>query len=518
MKRRDLLRLGGTALVAGVAGTADIAGTAGSVGAANAAGGRSSAGRTRDVTESPTATGSPSDGTPADGVTATPEGYGPLGSVGLGGAKEAVVGEEGTTVYVAVTDGFAVVDAGDPGAPRVIYENRRVLDDVAGGPLQDIFDVKVDGNRLAVTGPGHPVREDVLMAVAVYDVSDPAAPERVAVHRTDFFNHNCFIRDGVVYLCGNYLSKDEPNSLVTVDAATGEELGRWSIVEVEPGWMDVQFGLWPLHDVWVGDGIAYLAHWDAGTWMVDVSDPAAPEPVAKVRGRPPSAFADLSGQEAGREETQPPGNDHLVQASADGSLVVIGVEAWDADADDGTGRPGGVHLYDVSAPAKPEKLAFLEPPPTPDPTRNGVWTTSHNFEVDGDRLYTSWYRGGVRTFDISEPTRPELLAAWRNSASTSFWTAQGADGFVVASSRKNPDRDSSSGTSGGAAIYTFPEPHVATPTATPTPTPTRSTTPTTQDPPADDGQTETDAPGFGPIVTLAGAGLGAWRYARRRED
>lgn len=500
MRRRDLLRVGGTALVAGTAGahptptpTGNGTGTGADAGAGTA-----------------TATG----GTPVDGVEATPAGYGPLGTVGLPKAKEAVVGTDGTTVFVAVTDGFAVVDAAEPRSPRVVYENRSVLSDVADGPLTYVFDVKVDGDLLAVTGPANPSDSDTLKAVAVYDVSDPTDPQRISFHRTDNFNHNCFVRNGVVYLCGNDLDREEPNALITVDATSGEELGRWSVADVEPGWADVSFPLWVVHDVWVGGEIAYLAYWDAGTWMVDVSDPGEPELVGKVRGRPPGAFADLSKEEANRESSEPPGNDHLVQASDDGTLVVIGVEAWDVDPEDGTGHPGGIHLYDRSTPDEPEKLAFIEAPPTPDPTLGGLWTTSHNFDLVGDRLYTSWYRGGMRIYDVSDPASPDLLAAWRNDATTSFWTAQRADGFVVASSRKHPSGGSRNGQEDGAAIYTFPNPHGETPTDTPTGAPSDSPDggSTGNDP------TATEVPGFGPGVALAGAGIGAWRYLRRRGE
>lgn len=496
--------------------------------------------RTPARSPSTTATGSPTGSATAtgeaddDGVRATPAGYGPLGTTGLPGAKEAVVGPDGTTVFVAVTDGFAVVDAGDPTNPRVIHENRSVLSDVADGPLTQVFDAKVDGDRLAVTGPANP-GTDGLRAVAVFDVSDPAAPSRVSYHTTEYFNHNCFVSDGVVYLCGNHPASDRPNALVTVDAESGDELGRWSIVEKEPGWSDVHFELWVLHDVWVADGIAYLAHWDAGTWMVDVTDPADPRLLAKVRGRSPDAFADLSTQEKRVESTEAPGNDHFVRPGGDGDLLAIGVEAWDVTPDDGErDGPGGIHLYDVSTPADPDRLAFVEPPPAPDPSPGGVWTTSHNFDIVGDLLYSSWYRGGVRVFDVSTPSRPELLTAWRNDATTSFWTAQRADGFVVASSRKDPGDETSTEPTEGAALYTFPEPGAIPssgadpggsrphPTTSPSPgaPPTARGNRTDRDggTPAKRGETAADAPGFGAsgaLVAMAGAGLGAWRYLRQ---
>ncbi|WP_255151923.1 LVIVD repeat-containing protein [Halorarius halobius] len=454
---------------------------------------------------------------------ATQDAFEPLGEAPLTGAKEAVVGPDGY-VYVAVTDGFAVVDVSDPAAPAVLHENRDVWSDHEDGPLEDIYDVKVDGDRLAVTGPANPGPE--LQGVVVFDVSDPTAPERVSTHETTFFNHNCDISEGTVYLCGN---DGERNPLVTVDAETGEELGRWSIVSQDETWQEVPFIHWPLHDITVEDGVAYLAYWDAGTWLVDVSDPAEPTLRAKVRGRSAEEFIDLSQSESFEEGRQPPGNDHFVAPNDDGTLVGISVEAWDVDPPEEDVRPGSIHLYDVSDPESPAKVAEIEAPTTDDEGFTGVWTTSHNFEFAGDRLFTSWYRGGVRVHDISDPSAPRELAQFRDSATTSFWTAQyGGDSFFVASSRKDPsemETASAAGDGPGAAIYTFPNPDGPVPTASPTASPSPSATPADQ--PADGSTadatpsatgTPVRQPGFGLFGGALALGAGAAWRAFRRDD
>ncbi|WP_255197971.1 LVIVD repeat-containing protein [Halorarius litoreus] len=449
-------------------------------------------------------------------------GFQPLGRVPLTGAKEAVVGDDGF-VYVAVTDGFAVVDVSDPAAPEIVYEDRNVLGDHDDGPMRGIYDVKVDGDRLAVTGPANPGPQ--LRAVVVYDVSDPTAPEQVSVHETDFFNHNCDISDGVVALCGN---DGDRNPLVLVDAETGEELGRWSVVSQDPTWQDVRFIHWPLHDVTLDGDVAYLAQWDAGTWLVDVSDPTTPELAAKVRGQDASEFVDLSSDASSEAGRQPPGNDHFAAPNDDGTIVGISVEAWDVDNDQPDVRPGSVHLYDVSDPASPTKLSEIEAPPTDDEDVTGVWTTSHNFEIRGDRLFTSWYRGGVKVHDISDPANPREFAHFRDSATTSFWTAQYAtESFFVASSRKDPSQTESSFADGpGAAIYTFPVPDGPVATATPTATPASGSPTATASPtasptaPSESPSPTTGAsgPGLGLLTGAAALGLGAAWRALRRED
>jgi hypothetical protein len=452
-------------------------------------------------------------------AAATQADYGPLGRVGAEGAKEAVIGGDGTTVYVAASDGFAVVDVSDPAQPELRHENRAVLEDHEDGPLTGIGDAKVDGDRLSLAGPIEP--GTALQAAVVYDVADPSNPERVTFYETDYFLHNHDIADGRLYLCENFT---ETNRLVVVDVESGERLADWSVTEVDERWADIWPGLWTLHDVTVRGDRAYLAYWDAGTFVLDVSDPTDPSLVTKVRGRTPDAFEGLSRSAARNESTRPPGNDHYVAVNDDASVIAISVEAWQTD--DGAGGPGADHLYDVSEPAAPEEVAVIDPPPTDGPTYEGVWTTSHNCDFAGDRLYTSWYRGGVKMHDVSDPSSPEELAAWRDSERASFWTAQAASTCFVGSSRKDPRQvESPAGDGPGAAIYTFPTDPGATPPPleTPTPTETETGTPTptqtethgtnpTPSPTESESPTPTDGqPGFGLGGGGAALGYGAWR-------
>jgi hypothetical protein len=489
------------------------------------------------------------------------EGFEPLGTLTVPGTKEGVVGPDGRYAYLAVTDGFAVVDLADPANPELVFENRSILSNRESGPLRMVYDVKHDpvSDLLAVVGPANPVSGDAFYGLVTYDVSDPTTPSRMTVHETEFFNHNCDIEEGVVYLCGN---DAERKALVAIDGETGDRLGSWSIVSVDERWSRVRFGNWVLHDVSVSDGVAYLAHWDAGTWMVDVSDPTAPSLLGRVRGRGAGVFLDMASDVARRENLEPPGNDHFA-ARGPGDVLGISVESWQAD--DSDGGPGSVYLYDVSEPSESSQAAEIPPPGTEDPTFGGTWTTSHNFEFDGDRLFTSWYGGGVKVHDVSDPSSPVELGHWRDETEAWFWTAQAAtDEFFVATSLGSGVPDTQ-GVSERAAVYTFPvveataatatttatatpapngtdsptaTPTVdpgppgspadspsptptGTPTATPTaaPTATDSPSPTPTGTPTDPETTAGDGSGFGALVGGLGLwlGLGLRRYLRGSE-
>ena len=234
----------------------------------------------------------------------TPSGYDPLGRVEVDGATEAVVGDDGETVYVAAADGFATVDISDPDDPEMLAEEFML--EVDGTPFREILDVKVDGDRLAVVGPANRTDEDVFHGFELYDVSDPAEPTVVADYETGFHIHNCFLEDDLLYVVAN---DEDDNPLVIYDVSDDEveEIGSWSLIESDPDWEDVYWLARYNHDVYVHDDIAYLAHWNAGTYLIDVSDPSEPTYRSHVSDTTLEESLELPDQDA---QLGLPGNDH----------------------------------------------------------------------------------------------------------------------------------------------------------------------------------------------------------------
>lgn len=466
-------------------------------------------------------------------ASARPEPYRPLGTVSIDHATEAVVDEDGETAYVAASTGFATVDVRDPTDPRILAEVRDPLADREGGPLREILDVKLSGDRLAVAGPAN-ASGDELVGLALYDVADPASPERVAFHPTADGLHNVRFHGDVVYVA----SKGE---LILVDVADDdpETVGRWTPEDHDPAWADVDGLLALVHDLAVRGDRAYVAAWDAGTWILDVADPAEPTVVSEIRERSIEELAAVERTVV--ESLEMPGNHHAVAVGDDGDLLGINHEAWVIRSDPDEKENGNVELWDVSDETDPEKLATIQPPPSPTKSKSGVNTTSHNFDLHGDRLYTSWYEGGVKLHDVSDPGDPERLAWWRDPEDASFWTAQYAtDRFFVASSRGTTPSAEGEGNAqyaGEGALYAFPNrageqrdpppltpsglPDTTTTTTTTTQSPTSATTRTsttrsaTRSTTTDDATTSQPQPGFTPVATLAAIGATGALLVRR---
>ena len=431
---------------------------------------------------------------PTDGgstPTTTPTGGEPLGTLDLSGARELVTSHDGHTAYVATGAGVAVVDAVSPSEPRLLAERTDLLADSADGPMRVVQDLAVADGRLLVAGPANPV-ESGAHGVVVFDVSDRRNPERVAAIELDTRVHNCDFDGRYVYVTANGRA-DSP--LLVVDTETGNEVGSWSLLDADDRWADVHPALRSLHDVWVQGERAYLAYWDAGTWILDVNDPADISLVARVRGRDRAELAAVDDPRT--ERTEPPGNDHFVTVDEAAELLAVGGESWDSGGD-GSGGPSGIELFDISDPTSPELLATIDPPPSSNPARGGVLTTAHNFELTGGRCYSAWYNGGVRVHDVRDPGDPREIFRWRDASTTSFWTAQRGAGCFLASNTTALGGD---GVTPG--VYTFPDPAADA----------SATTPST----ADDGVFGTAGDGFGVAAAVAAVGLGAWRLARRRE-
>lgn len=470
-------------------------------------------------------------GTAAGRVAAQDDdnGYEPLGSVEIPGAKDAAI-VDGEVAYVAATDGFVTVDLGDPAEPEVLAEERGIP---ADGPITGIWDLWPDGDRLVVAGPESGTVPTP--TVMLYDVSDPADPVGLDLYEPEVGIHNTFFEDGIIYLTQN---GDTGNPIAIVDTADDEltELTRWSLLQhPDEDWSSVNQRLYPIHDIYVQDDLAYLSYWDAGLWVLDVSDPGSPKYV--------NHFGDYTREELEAMDTSrtfwepfaPPGNAHYAQVDESGTLLGVGKEAWQTEDGDGelVGGPGGIDLWDVEEPTEPEHLSHIPAPESYDNTQEGQFTTAHNFDIVDGRLYSSWYFGGVKLHDVTDPESPEELAWWREPDEAVFWTAQsGVPGEFFVGSSAESDRGFELAPTG--ALYTFPdEPgqQASPPSLTEPPEATADdSTDGTDDsgatdddgdgPDSDDADSDSDdpVPGFGVGVGALGVGLGAWRYAKRSDQ
>jgi len=251
----------------------------------------------------------------------------------------------------------------------------------------------------------------------VWDVSQPSAPRRVGSVEVDARTVNDVKvgADGTIAVITHEGSKDGLNGITVLDLSDPSSpvpVGRFSS-ELEPGvhnvWLDGDYaylvvdgvgsglrildlsdpaaprvaatfyaGSSFLHDVYVRDGLAFLAHWNAGLVILDVGNGIAggsPEDPVEV-----SRLTDLGGET------------HNAWYWPEAGYVFVGEEDFST--------PGRMHVVDVRNLREPREVGTFQVPDQ----------TPHNFWLDEDRavLYQAWYGQGIRALDVSGELLGEL--------------------------------------------------------------------------------------------------------------
>jgi len=160
-----------------------------------------------------------------------------------------------------------------------------------------------------------------------------------------------------------------------------------------------------IHDVWVVDGLAYSSWWKDGVVVTDVGNgkyggtPAKPVFVGSFK-------YPLGATHAAYPYESSTGRFYLIVGD---ELFPYGVSFVPTIAP-GAAPPraaGYAHIIDFTDPEHPEEVARYEVPEA----------GSHNFWIEGDRLYASFYNGGLRVVDISGELKGNLYYQGREIAS-----------------------------------------------------------------------------------------------------
>ena len=261
--------------------------------------------------------------------------------------------------------------------------------------------------ELAVTSFQH-CRPGAFRGFGLYDVTDPAAPRRLALVRTEMRgSHEIWLqpRAGTAYVYTAVIDSETmtaPDFDADTHTATTPGKPDFRIYDVSNPAAPTEIASWgawrelgmPPHPIEGVDRIvhsvrsnaagtrAYLSYWDLGTVILDTTDPAAP----RYLGRTPAVA-----------------NAHSVALGRNGTLLV---ETHETEG----GLPT---FFDVSDPGQPRRLGQLALPAASRPAPGGTsafMNGVHDADVTGSRAFFSWYSQGVLAADAAAPARPRLLA------------------------------------------------------------------------------------------------------------
>jgi len=147
---------------------------------------------------------------------------------------------------------------------------------------------------------------------------------------------------------------------------------------------------------------AYVAYWDAGAVVLDMTDPTD------------VTFVGRTVYPAGSE-----GDTHSSVPNAAGTLLATTDEDFSPGEIVAAGEPkvpgdtwGFARLWDIGDPARPAHLSDVATPHSLT-NKTDAFYSAHNPEFAGDRLYVSWYSDGLRVFDVTNPRTPRQVAFYR---------------------------------------------------------------------------------------------------------
>ncbi|MEE2899682.1 MAG: Ig-like domain-containing protein [Gemmatimonadota bacterium] len=298
-----------------------------------------------------------------------------------------------------VSGGFAFFyDVTDPAAITKIDSiqvDARTINDVKASP---------DGRYAVLSREGATNRRDGLV---ILDMADPRHPTVAALYDDGITGgvHNMFAQNDYLYALAN---GDKYVIIDVTDIYNPRYVSEYNHPDSR------------LHDVWVHDGLAYSSEWGTGVVVVDVGD-------GRWGGSPENpVFVTSYATPDGRTHATFP----YFQESTGKTYLFLGDEimnrrglAWAGyprsmgsyqskyDPASGTGgiplvTRGYIQIVDFTDPENPEMVARYEVPEF----------GTHNLWVEDDKLYQSYYEGGLRVVDISGELMGNLYTQGREIA------------------------------------------------------------------------------------------------------
>ena len=340
--------------------------------------------------------------------------------------RMAVVGHidldgKGDGMHVNVVDGVAyvghmgyndlgtsIIDVSEPARPNLITQIPRP-EGTHSHKVQvigDILLVNHERNRFEKEPPAN-----WSAGLAVYDVSDPAHPRRIGFYPTPGTGvHRMTWWEGSLAYVAGTDDGYRGRFLHIVDFSDPtypSEVGRWWYpgqhvsageepswkIGTEPGPGDEGREYALHHALPYGDRL-YAGYWDAGLVILDTTDKANPKLVSRLMFGPESRNTHTAFRLPGRD---------IVLVTDEQLTRWIGVQRH-------------VWVVDVSDETNPKVISRL-PVPHGERHADGVRWGPHNLHemrpgsfVDSNLVYLTYFGGGLRAYDLTDPLLPVEVA------------------------------------------------------------------------------------------------------------
>jgi hypothetical protein len=292
--------------------------------------------------------------------------------------------------------GTSIIDVSDPKHPRVVAQIK-VPDGIHS------HKVRVRGDVMLVNYERYKTKKEVQGGLKIFDISDRSKPREIAffkaadkgVHRFTSDKRYAYFSPVVEGYVGNIVM-----ILDLKDPSRPEEVGRW--------WMPGQWiggGETPSwegtdhrchHPIRKGDRL-YVSYWHGGFVILDISDMSKPRMVSHLDWSPPYPSP---------THTTLPMPGKLM----DRDIMVV----TDEEAQKLAPTPQAfLWVVDISEETRPTPIStFLAP--QDGESNHGDRFGAHQpaEQVYSNILYVTWFAGGLRAIDFSNPYRPTEVGTY----------------------------------------------------------------------------------------------------------
>jgi hypothetical protein len=310
--------------------------------------------------------------------------------IAAGVSANGVAYQDGFLYVAEGSDGLRVVNAANPLPPPVLGSlvptDEEAVTHVAAetatafavGTTTGLFGARLQNSILTLAGSAPLASADVT-DVVVRDGFVYLAAGMNGIHIFDISSPGVVTHAGNVPYTGNVDALAVEDSLVYF-VAGGPTFGVYRSGATAATTLQVRGGDGAA--LGVNGNVVYVLNTNRQTHVINVTDPDAPF-VSNVR------HLEGSGVEVLQDETY---------------AYFITSRLY-------PGAVSGVAVYDVQLPVSPQPIAFLR-------ITDGIDYIPVDAALSGDVLYVALRRGGVRVFDVSDPTNPVRMGSIATTGAT----------------------------------------------------------------------------------------------------
>jgi hypothetical protein len=312
---------------------------------------------------------------------------------------------QGTTAFVGHQvgpEGTTILDISDPRKPRVLSQI------MVSHPWSHTHKARVTGDIMVVNSEREPgkgnIREYPEGGFRIYDIKDKTNPKLITFHKTYGKGVHRFDLDENYAYLSTEMEGYVGNILVIYDIRNPSkptEVGRWCLENQHVAAGDTPHPKGAehrLHHAMRNGNLMFAGCWMSGTSIIDVSDIGKPKTLSRHQYNPP--------------HPEPTHTFLGISHAISGKRIAVSTEEERANRGPDHGKPHApLRIWDVTDPAKPSILSTYELSETATPyDTNVVRFGTHQLreKVDTDNLlYVTWFAGGLRIMDISDPANPK---------------------------------------------------------------------------------------------------------------